>query len=264
MSTHNTHTTHNSHKANQTEPDPVLQRDLDYLKLPHMAAQYAQTAQTAATEHWGHVAYLAHLIQTEAELKRDRATQRRIRLARFPVIKTLDAFQWSWPKKINRLQVQELFRLGFIKDKGNVILLGGVGLGKTHLAIALGHEACLKGHTVLFATAIGVINALSAAQLAGRLTQEMRKYQRPSLLILDELGYLPIDKQGADLLFQVISNRYEQGAMIITTNRAFKDWPKTFNNDSTLTSAMLDRLLHHAQTVIIEGKSFRMKDTIDG
>lgn len=247
------------------KPDPgeVLQQDLDYLKLAHVARQYQETAQTAAREQWGHVDYLARLIREEAALKRDRATQRRIRLARFPVIKTLDAFQWSWPTKINRLQIQELFRLGFIRDKGNVILLGGVGLGKTHLAIALGHQACLQGHNVLFATAIEVINALGAAQLAGRFAQEMRKYQRPSLLILDELGYLPIDKQGADLLFQVISNRYEQGAMIITTNRAFKDWPKTFNNDSTLTSAMLDRLLHHAQTSIIEGKSFRMKDTVD-
>ncbi len=227
-----------------------------YLKLPYMREHYQDTATTAADKHWDHVRYLSHLAEAEAGLKQDRATERRIRLARFPVIKTLDAFQWSWPEKINRLQVQNLFRLEFIKDKGNVIVLGDVGLGKTHLAIALGHQACLKGHSVLFVTAIDVINALAAAQTSGRLMQEMKKYTRPALLVLDELGYLPINKQGADLLFQVISHRYEQGAMMITSNRAFKNWPEIFNNDSTLTSGLLDRLLHHSQTVVIEGKAF--------
>jgi len=135
--------------------------------------------------------------------------------------------------------------------------------GKTHLAAALGYEACLKGYTVLFATAIDVINTLSAAQAAGRMKQELKKYTRPALLILDELGFLPIDKAGADLLFQVISQRYEQGALAITSNRAYKDWPEIFNNDSTLTSAILDRLLHHAETVVIQGKSFRMKEQIE-
>jgi DNA replication protein DnaC len=108
-----------------------------------------------------------------------------------------------------------------------------------------------------------VINTLTAAQSAGRLKQELKKYTKPELLILDELGYLPIDKTGADLLFQVISLRYEQGALVITSNRAFKDWPEIFNNDATLTSAMLDRLLHHAETIVIEGKSYRMKDQIE-
>jgi DNA replication protein DnaC len=139
-----------------------------------------------------------------------------------------------------------------------------VGLGKTHLASALGYEACLKGYKTLFTTAIDVINTLSAAQAAGRMKQELKRYIRPSLLILDELGFLPIDKAGADLLFQVISQRYEQGALVITSNRAFKDWPEIFNNDSTLTSAILDRLLHHAETVLIEGKSYRMKEKIEG
>ena len=131
------------------------------------------------------------------------------------------------------------------------------------MASALGYEACLKGYTVLFATAIDVINTLSAAQAAGRMKQELKKYIRPSLLILDELGFLPIDKTGADLLFQVISQRYEQGPIVITSNRAYKDWPEIFNNDSTLTSAILDRLLHHAETVLIKGKSYRMKEQID-
>jgi DNA replication protein DnaC len=128
----------------------------------------------------------------------------------------------------------------------------------------LGYTACLQGYAVLFASAIDVINTLAAAKNAGRLKAELKKYTKPALLILDELGYLPIDKLGADLLFQVISLRYEHGAIVITSNRAFKDWPKIFNNDSTLTAAILDRLLHHAETIIIEGKSFRMKDQIDG
>jgi DNA replication protein DnaC len=138
-----------------------------------------------------------------------------------------------------------------------------VGLGKTHLATALGYTACLQGHSVLFASAIDVINTLAAAKSAGRLKQELKKYTNPALLILDELGYLPIDKSGADLLFQVISVRYEQGSIMLTSNRAFKEWPKMFNNDSTLTSAILDRLLHHAEIVVIEGKSFRMRGQIE-
>ena len=117
---------------------------------------------------------------------------------------------------------------------------------------------------MLFASAIDVINTLAAAKNAGRLKAELKKYTKPALLILAELGYLPIDKTGAELLFQVIALRYAQGTIVLTSNRAFKDWPKIFNNDSTLTAAILDRLLHHAETVLIEGKSFRMKDQIEG
>jgi len=174
----------------------------------------------------------------------------------------LEQFNWNWPKEINQAQVRNLFHIDFIKEKSNIIFLGGVGLGKTHLASALGYAACLKGNTVLFTTAVETINSLSAAQSAGRLKQELAKYTKPALLILDELGYLPIDKLGADLLFQVISLRYETGSLVITSNRAFKDWAEIFNNDSTLTSAILDRLLHHAETVLISGKSYRMKDRI--
>jgi DNA replication protein DnaC len=241
----------------------ALDQHLSYLKLPFMAQHYNELAQQAATKQWSHLDYLTTLTQGEADLRRDRATHNRIRQARFPVIKTLDQFRWDWPTVINRMQVQNHFSLGFIKDKGNLIYLGGVGLGKTHLATALGYTSCLQGYSVLFTSAIDVINTLSASKTAGRLKQEIKKYTKPSLLILDELGYLPIDKAGADLLFQVISLRYEQGSIMITSNRAYKEWPKIFNNDSTLTSAILDRLLHHAETVVIEGKSFRMKGKIE-
>lgn len=241
-----------------------VEHHLSYLKLSFMAQHYAELATQAAQKMWPHVDSLARLLEGEANLRQDRATKSRIRLARFPVIKTLEQFRWDWPTRINRLQVQHHFHLEFIQAKANLLFLGGVGLGKTHLATALGYAACLQGYSVLFASAIDVINTLVAAKNAGRLKAELKKYTKPALLILDELGYLPIDKVGADLLFQVISLRYEQGAIVITSNRAFKDWPKIFNNDSTLTAAILDRLLHHAETIIIEGKSFRMKDQIDG
>jgi DNA replication protein DnaC len=234
-----------------------------YLKLPCIAAHYAELAKHAAQKAWSHVAYLARLMEGEADLRRDRATNSRIRLARFPVIKTLDQCRWDWPTRINRLQVQNHFHLECIKAKANLIFLGGVGLGKTHLATALGDAACLQGDSVLLASAIDVINTLAAAKSAGHLKAALKQYTKPALLILDELGYLPIDKAGADLLFQVVSLRYEQGAIIITSNRAFKEWPKIFNQDSTLTAAILDRLRHHAETVIIAGKSFRMKDQLE-
>jgi len=248
-----------------TKPPPTEPLDayLVYLKLAFIREHFASLAEDAARAHHGHVEYLARLIEGEALLRQERSVQRRIQQARFPVIKTLEQFQWSWPRKINRLQVQELFRLAFIKDKANVIFLGGVGLGKTHLATALGYAACLKGHTVRFATAVDVINTLAAAQRTGRLKLALDRYLKPAVLVLDELGYLPIDKTGADLLFQILSHRYEHGATVITSNRVYKHWPEIFNNDSTLTSALLDRLLHHSETVVIEGKSYRMKDQIE-
>lgn len=241
--------------------DPnTLIAQLTYLGLPFIGEHYQTLAQQAATEHWSHLQFLERLIEGQAQARESRRIERRVQLARFPLIKTLDAFQWDWPKKINRLQIQNIFRLAFIEQNANAIFLGGVGVGKSHLAIALGHTACLKGYSVLFTTAIDIINTLSAAQTTSTLKRELRKYLKPNLLLIDELGYLPIDKHGADLLFQIISQRYEQGAIVITSNRAFKHWPAIFNNDSTLTSALLDRLLHHPDTVIIEGKSYRMKD----
>lgn len=247
---------------NTIVPEKNIEQHLKYLRLPFIAEEYESTAQLAAHKQWSHQAYLAELVTGEAAMRRDRATKRRIKAARFPVLKTLEQFNWNWPKEINQAQVRNLFHADFITEKSNIIFLGGVGMGKTHLASALGYAACLNGNTVLFTTAVETINSLSAAQSTGRLKQELGKYTKPALLILDELGYLPIDKLGADLLFQVISLRYETGSLIITSNRAFKDWAEIFNNDSTLTSAILDRLLHHAETVLISGTSYRMKDRV--
>lgn len=246
-----------------SELDPTLARRLDYLQLPYCKAHCHPAAAEAAAAHRDHLAYFERLIEGEAAARADRALLRRLKAARFPVLKTLDSFRWDWPKKINRLQIQDLFRLRFIEEKANVVFLGLVGLGKTHLATALGYAACQHGHSVLFANAIEVINTLSAAQTRGSLQGELRRFLAPTLLILDELGYLPVDQRGADLLFQVLSQRYERGSIILTSNKAFKQWPSIFNNDSTVTSAVLDRVLHHCETVLIEGSSFRMKDRIE-
>ena len=243
-------------------PTPLLHQQLDYLKLPFLKDQYADLAQQAAEQSWTHVDYLTRLIDGQYQQRLQHTIRLRVKSARFPVLKTLDQFQWDWLKKINRLQVQNLFRLEFLAQSANVIFLGTVGLGKTHLATALGYAACLEGHSVLFATAIDVINHLSAAQKKSSLKAELKKYLRPRLLVLDEIGYLPIDQHGADLLFQVISQRYERGSIVLTTNKPFKQWPTIFNNDSTITAAVLDRLLHHAETVVLEGISYRMKDQI--
>ena len=243
--------------------DDQLVSYLSYLKLSYFREYHQALAKEALEKNWTPLDFLSRLAEGEALRRKDRATQRRIQAARFPVIKTLEQFNWAWPKKINRAQVQNLFRLSFLKDKANVIFMGGAGLGKSHLAAALAYEGCLAGHTVLFTTAIDIVNTLVAAQSAHRLKAELKKYINPNIVLVDELGYLPIDKAGADLLFQVFSQRYETGSTIVTTNQLYKHWARVFNNDATLTSAVLDRLLHHAETVTIEGKSYRMKDQIE-
>jgi DNA replication protein DnaC len=154
------------------------------------------------------------------------------------------------------MQFEHLLELDFINTCTNVVFAGPTGIGKTHLAIALGYADCLRGHSVLFAAAIDVVNRLSAAESNRQLARELKRYQSPMLLLIDELGYLPLDKRGAELLFQVITKRCECGSIIITTNIAFKGWPGTFG-DATMISALLDRLLHHGQPVIIESDSYR-------
>jgi DNA replication protein DnaC len=245
------------------QSDLLLDRHLDYLQLPFAKEHCRDLASDAAAKQWAHLDYFTRVIEGEAAARSDRAVVRRIKAAHFPVVKTIDTFRWDWPAKINRLQIQDLFRLEFIEKKANAIFLGQVGLGKTHLSSALGYAACQRGYSVLFANAIDVINTLSAAQKCGQLKSALRRYLAPAALILDEIGYLPIDQHGADLLFQVISQRYERGSIILTTNKAFKQWTSIFNGDATITSAVLDRLLHHAETVVIEGKSYRMKDRVE-
>ena len=237
-----------------------LTETLRRLSLTFFAQNYETMGQEAAHAQLGHVEYLRRLAEGEAAARYERSVQRRTKAAHMPVLKTLEQFNWSWPSKINRAQVHDLFRLRFIEQNTNIVFIGGVGLGKTHMAVALAHTACLHNVPTLFAPAVDIVNTLSAAQSTNTLSKALKAYVTPRLLIIDELGYLPMDKRGADLLFQVISARYERGAIIITTNTAYKQWPRVFNNDAIITTAILDRLLHHCETITIEGKSYRMKD----
>jgi len=243
--------------------DAVLVKHLERLQLPYFVQHYPDLLAQAVRESWAQSGFREQLAAGEVARRDEAMIARRIKAAHLPGIKTLDGFDWSWPKKINRAQIQHLFRLDFVPPHGNVILLGGVGVGKTHLAIALAHTACLQGKTTLFTTAVDIVNSLAAAQATGGIKREMARLLKPTILCIDELGYLPIDKFGADGLFQVISQRYERGSTVITSNRAYKQWPEVFNNDSTLTSALLDRLLHHAETIVIEGRSYRMREQIE-
>jgi DNA replication protein DnaC len=251
-------------RRDQIHPDSdALRSYLGALKLPFMLENHQVLAKTAAEKHWSHLDYLSEMLGGEVAGFEDRRVQRYIAQARFPVIKTLDQFDWNWPTKINRLLIQNLFHLDFVKQHANVVFISGTGLGKSHLMTALGHAACLRSHSVLFTGAIEIINTLATAHATGNIKRALNNYIRPQVLCIDELGYLPIDRFGADCLFQIISHRYERGATLITTNRVYKKWAGIFNNDSVLTSALLDRLLHHAETVLIEGKSYRSKGQIE-
>jgi len=241
----------NSHKNIRT--------NLQALKLPWMREHYESLHTEALKKQTGPLEYLDELLCGEAGARRERTVERRIKAARFPVIKTMETFNWQWPETIDRPQVEHLAGLRFVENKHNAVLLGPVGVGKTHLATAIALRACKRGYKVLYINAIEAINDLITAQKQGRIKESMRKYTLPQLLVLDELGYLPIDKNGADLLFQIISKRYEQGSILLTTNKSFKEWYSIFNNDSTMASAVLDRLLHHCETVLIKGSSYRMR-----
>jgi DNA replication protein DnaC len=248
----------------KTHPDiDAVQQHMSVLRLPFMLENHQTLAQAAVDKHWSHLEYLTELINGEAQARDDRRVARCITQARFPVLKTLDQFDWNWPTKINRLLIQNLFHLDFVKQNANVVFVSGTGLGKSHLMTALGHAACQKGHSVLFSGAIEIINTLTEAHASGSIKRALNHYIKPEVLCIDELGYLPIDKFGADCLFQILSHRYERGATLITTNRVYKQWATIFNNDAVLTSALLDRLLHHVETVRIEGKSYRSQGQVE-
>lgn len=243
--------------------DTKLKQTLAELQLTWMLDNHEYELAEAARKNRTAQDLLQRLLDGEVEARHERAITRRIKASKLKGVRSLDGFDFSWPEKINRDQVRHLFTLSFMRQATNVVFIGGVGLGKTHLAAALAREACLKRLPVLFTSAIDIVNNLAEARAHNNLAAAIRRYARPKLLVIDELGYLPLDKVGAELLFQVFCARYEVASTIITANLIYKDWIKTFANDATITAAVLDRINHHCETVIIEGESYRMKGRID-
>ena len=245
-----------------TNPDPhaALREHLAELRLAQIAEIYPEVLNEAARKNCSPLDVLATLVAAEVTARRERALQRRIAAARLPKRKTLEEFDMAFPKRLPKQKVLRLFDCEFVAQRQSAVLIGPTGIGKTHLLTALGYTACERGVSVRFTRVVDMLNGLTAAQINGTLAKALKVYTTPSLLLLDELGYLPIDKRGADLMFQVVAARYESGSIVITTNRAFRDWGKIFDVDNTLATAMIDRLMHHGEAVVIQGGSYRLKD----
>jgi DNA replication protein DnaC len=237
-----------------------LLRDLADLKLHRIAEMYQEVLNEAARKGSSMLEVLAALIGEEANCRRQRALEKRILRSRLPKRKLLEEYNFSFPKKIPKQAILRLFDCDFVAQHGCAVFIGATGTGKSHLLNALGYTACEKGISVRFTRVVDMINALTTAQINGTLERTLRQYTTPSLVLLDELGYLPIDKRGADLLFQVVAARYESGSIVVSTNRAFRDWGAIFDVDNTLATAMIDRLMHHGEAIVIQGESYRMKD----
>jgi DNA replication protein DnaC len=230
------------------------------LSLAAVLGQYANLADEAAKKKRSFVEYLELILQAESQLRSERRRATLTKLAGFPAVKTLEEFDFEAAPSAPKARIQELAGMAFVERRENVILLGPSGTGKSHLATALGVRATEKGYKVRFLTAADLVLQLEKARREGRLDQYLKRgILGPSLLILDEIGYLPLKKDQADLFFQVIAKRYEQGSVILTSNLSFGDWEETFDGNTALTSAMLDRLLHHAHVIQIRGESYRLR-----
>ena len=245
-----------------TRPDPVptqLERDLADLKLLEIATHYREVLDDAARKGSSTLEVLATLIGMEQTVRQQRALQRRLRQARLPKQKTLADYDFNFPKRVPKTAIVRLFDCDFVGRHGCAVLIGPTGTGKTHLLTALGYTLCERGYSVC-CTAGGHAQSLDHGPDQWPAGQALKTFVRPQVLLLDELGYLPIDKRGADLLFQVVAARYETGSIVLTTNRAFREWGTLFDVDNTLATALIDRLMHHGEALVIKGDSYRMKD----
>jgi DNA replication protein DnaC len=242
------------------DPIPTTLRDqLRALGLVHTAAELDDFIARATQKRWSPIAQLERLVQAELEARLQQRVARRLKDARLGRYKVMADFEWDWPTHIHRPTVERVLSLDFLAQRENVIVVASHGLGKTMIAKNLVHQAILAGHSARFLTAADLILDLTKQETARALQHRLRTYLRPSLLAVDEVGYLSYDAHAADLLFQVVSRRYEQKSLVITTNLPFKQWGTVFPN-AACAVALIDRLTHHAEIITIEGESYRKRE----
>jgi DNA replication protein DnaC len=237
----------------------TLNHYLDTLKLKSMKENYQKEADESLKKSDSYEQFLCRLSEQEVLSRLNRHVQMRITKAQFPSLKTLDSFDFSALPSLEKKRVMGLITGGYIDKSENILALGNSGTGKTHLSIALGMSACQQGHSVLFKTAAQLVHELTEAHDARRFLSLQKKLKGYKLLIIDELGYVPFSKTGAELLFEVFSQRYESGSLIVTSNLPFEEWPQVFGC-SRLTGALLDRLTHHVHILEMNGQSYRLSN----
>ena len=241
-------------------PQILLQHHLKKLRLPTFQAEYDKQAQLCAAENKNHVQYLGRLCEMELIDRERRMIERRIKAAKFPSTKSLDSFDFKVMPSLNKVLTMELARCDYIERRENIIALGPSGTGKTHIALGLGLAACQKGLKVRFTTAAALVHDLIEAQDERKLQRLQKQLTNQNLLIIDELGFVPLSKTGAELLFEIISLCYERGSIIITSNLPFDEWTEVFGTER-LTGALLDRLTHHVHILEMNGESYRLKQS---
>ena len=241
-------------------PELLLAHHLKTLRLPTFLREHDKQARICAAEGADHVRYLARLTELELIDRERRMVERRIKSAKFPAVKSLDGFDFKAIPSLNKMMVLELARCEWIERTENVIALGPSGTGKTHVALGLGLAACQKGMPVSFVSAASLVHELMEARDEKRLLRLQRQLAKVKLLIIDELGFVPLSKTGAELLFELVSQRYERGSTLITSNLPFEEWTETFGTER-LTGALLDRLTHHVNILEMNGESYRLNQS---